>query len=162
MNDLDFDIPQQLRDFLRQHEIDVEFLAPGVPMPTVASAAAAIGVPEEQILKTLVFADDSGSQVVAIANGTRRVNRQLLARASGLTKPRAASPEAVLAATGYPAGGVAPLGLPQGTAVIVDVGVAALSFAYGGGGREDLLIRIRPADIVRLNDARVAQIVEDG
>jgi Cys-tRNA(Pro) deacylase len=153
------DAPTHLLAFLRQHQVDAEFVAPGVPMPTVVSAAAAIGVPEEQILKTLVFRDDDGQHVVAVANGTRRVDRQLLARASGLTRPRAASPDDVFALTGYAAGGVSPLGLPTGTTVIVDRDVADLPIAYGGGGQEHLLLRLRPDDIIRLNGAIVAEIV---
>jgi Cys-tRNA(Pro) deacylase len=149
-----------LRDFLDAHRVDVEFIAPGVPMPTVPAAAAAIGVTEPEILKTLLFADDSGKHVVVIANGTRRVSRGLLAGAAGMIKPRAANPDVVASVTGYPAGGVAPIGLPVDLPVIVDEGVATLAVAYGGGGREDLLIRVRPADIIRLNGALVARVVE--
>lgn len=152
--------PPHLIAFLRRHGVDVEFIAPGVPMPTVVSAAAALGVPEEQILKTLLFAAD-GHFVVAIANGIRRVDRSLLAEASGLIRPRAASPDAVAEITGYPAGGVAPLGLPDGLPVIVDVGVARIPTAYGGGGREDLLLRLATADVIRLNNALVRRIVEN-
>jgi Cys-tRNA(Pro) deacylase len=151
--------PPHLVAFLKRHGVDAEFVAPGVPMPTVLTAAAALGVPEEQILKTLLFA--SGSQyVVAIANGPARIDRSLLAEASGLAKPRPANPDAVDAVTGYPAGGVSPLGLPESLPVIVDVGVARLPVAYGGGGREDLLLRLATADVIRLNNALVRRIVE--
>jgi Cys-tRNA(Pro)/Cys-tRNA(Cys) deacylase len=152
--------PPHLIAFLRRHGVDAEFVAPGVPMPTVVSAAAALGVPEEQILKTLLFAADD-QFVVAIANGVRRIDRSLLAEASGLTRPRAASPDAVANITGYPAGGVAPLGLPERLPVIVDVGVARIPTAYGGGGREDLLLRLATADVIRLNNALVRRIVDD-
>lgn len=152
--------PPQLLAFLKRHGVEAEFVAPGVPMPTVSSAAAALAVPEEQILKTLLFA--SGSHfVVAIANGSSRIVRDLLAEASGLTKPRAASPESVAVVTGYPAGGVSPLGLPEHLPVIVDVGVARIPIAYGGGGREDLLLRLATADVIRLNNALVRRIVAD-
>ena len=67
--------PPHLRAFLKDHEIDAVFFAPGVPMPTVKLAAQAIGVPEDHILKTLVFVDETGEFVVAIANGTRRIDR---------------------------------------------------------------------------------------
>ena len=161
MSDPASDPPAHLIAFLQRHGIATDFVAPGVPMPTVLSAAAAIGVPADQILKTLLFADDRGEHIVAIANGTRRVSRGLLAAASGLVKPRAASPELVSEITGYVAGGVAPLGLPAGLSVIVDTHVAELENAYGGGGREHLLLRVRPADIIRLNRALVARIVDD-
>lgn len=152
--------PPHLLAFIRRHEVVAEFLAPGVPMPTVVAAAAAIDVPEDQILKTILFSGDDGDFVVAIASGTRRVSRTLLAAASGLSRPRASNPDLVFEVTGFPAGGVAPIGLPRGLPVIVDTGVAALPVAFGGGGTEDLLLRILPADVIRLNDAEIARIVD--
>lgn len=137
-------------------------MSPGVAMPTVAAAAEAIGVPEAQILKTLLFVGDNGDYVVAIASGARRVDRNLLAAASGIVKPRAAKPETVMEIIGYPAGGVAPLALPGTVPVVVDTAVVALPVAFGGGGREHLLLRIQPADVVRLNRALVAPIIQDG
>jgi Cys-tRNA(Pro) deacylase len=153
------DAPAQLLAAVSRHGIDAEFLRPGVPMPTVNAAAQAISVPEEQILKTLLFANKEGKCVVAIANGNGRVDRTLLAEASGLSGLRVASSESVLEVTGYPAGGVAPIGIAMAVPVVVDRNVLALPVAYGGGGRETLLLRIAPADIVRLNQAIVADIV---
>ena len=153
-------VPEQLLGFLREHNVNFAFLAPGVPMPTVLTAAAAIGVAEDQILKTLLFADEAGAYVVAIANGTRRVDRDRLAEAAAMRKPRPANPADVLAVTGYPAGGVAPLGLPASVPVIVDAATAALNIAYGGGGHEQLLLRVRVSDIIRCNNAIVAPIAE--
>ena len=152
--------PPHLLSFLTEHNIEADFVAPGVPMPTVVAAALAIGVPEDQILKTLLFVDKAGRYVVAIANGTGKVSRARLADASGLGSPRPASPESVLAVTGYPAGGVAPIGLPDDLQVIVDRGVAELPMVFAGGGRENLLLRLDPADIIRLNRATVARIVD--
>jgi Cys-tRNA(Pro) deacylase len=153
-------VPEQLATFLQRNPIHFKVLAPGVPMPTVPAAAAAIGVPENQILKTLLFVGKDGQYVVAIACGTRRVSRDILAEVSGVHRPRPAGPDAVASVTGYPAGGVAPIGLPEDVPVIVDTSVAALPVAYGGAGREDLLLRIDPRDVIRLNRAQVASIVE--
>jgi Cys-tRNA(Pro) deacylase len=150
--------PQHLRVFLEQQGIDASFVAPGVPMPTVPLAAQAIGVPEDQILKTLVFVDDAGKYVVAIANGTRRIDRNRLAEAAAVRKPRSADPADVMAVTGYPAGGVAPLGLPAAVPVIVDAATASLTSAYGGGGQEHLLLRVLISDVIRCNSAIVADI----
>lgn len=160
MTDIPNGVPAQLLRFLGAHDIEFDFLAPGVPMPTVPTAAAAIGVPEEQILKTLLFAGDDESYVVAIANGARRIDRKRLAAAASVRKPRPAHPADVLAVTGYPAGGVAPLALPASIPVIVDAATAALTIAYGGAGQEDLLLRVKVSDVIRCNSALVADITE--
>jgi Cys-tRNA(Pro) deacylase len=159
MTEIPEDAPAQLLAALTRHGIDAEFVRPGIPMPTVTAAAQAIGVPAEQILKTLLFANKEGQCVVAIANGNGRVDRTLLAEVSGLSGLRVASPESVLEVTGYPAGGVAPIGFATAVPVVVDRNVLALPVAYGGGGLETLLLRIDPADIVRLNQAFVADIL---
>lgn len=151
--------PLHLLQFLEQHALDYEIVAPGVPMPTVPAAAEAIGVGVEQILKTLLFDDRNGGFLVAIACGTGRVDRARLAAVAGCKKLRVADSAEVLRITGYPAGGVAPLALPQHLPVIVDSAVMELPIAWGGAGREELLLRVVPAEIVRLNNARVAEIV---
>jgi Cys-tRNA(Pro) deacylase len=153
-------VPPHLIDFLRRHPIDLQFVSPGVPTPTVSAAAEALGVTVDAILKTLVFADENGSFVIAIANGRKRVAMSKLAAVAGINQPRPATPDTVLSLTGYPAGGVAPLALPSGVPVVVEKAVAALEVAFAGGGRDDVLIRVRPADIIELNAARVARIVE--
>ena len=153
-------IPSHLIEFLRQHAVEIEFVIPGVPTPTVSAAAEALGVATTSILKTLLFTDDDGAYAIAKANGKNRVSTKRLAEAAGLDRPRPASPDVVLSLTGYSPGGVAPLGLPSHIPVIVDEAVLALDEAYAGGGRDDLLMRINPADIIKLNDAIVARIVE--
>jgi Cys-tRNA(Pro) deacylase len=152
--------PPHLREFLEERGIESSFVAPGSPMPTVPLAAQAIGVPEDQILKTLVFVGDAGEFVIAIANGTRRIDRNRLAHAAKMRTARAANPANVVAVTGYPAGGFSPMGLPAAVPVIVDAATAELRFAYGGGGQEHLLLRVRISDVIRCNNALVADITE--
>jgi len=130
-------------------------------MPTVPTAAAAIGVRPEQILKSLVFEDRRGVRVVAIARGTGRIDRRRLALATGLDRPVPADPAVVLDVTGYPAGGVPPIGHRFLLPVIMDVRVAELDVAYGGAGTEDALLRISPSTIRVVTNAVVADIVGD-
>ena len=151
--------PPRLLAFLREHRLDVDFLDPGVPMHTVRDAASAVGVDESLILKTLLFTDTDGHHVIAVASGNDRLDRGLLAAASGLGKLKMADPATVLRLTGYPAGGVAPFGFPAPLPVLVDARTAALDVGYGGGGVPELLMRVRIADVVRANAAAVAALV---
>ena len=160
MNQIPDGVPEHLLHFLKAHGLETDFMAPGVPMPSVPLAAQAIGVPEDQILKTLLFVGDGRQFVVVIANGTRRIDRGRLAHAAAIRRPRPADPADVIAVTGFPAGGVAPLGLPASIPVIVDAAITALSLAYGGGGDERLLLRVQISDVIRCNYALVADITE--
>lgn len=153
--------PQALVEFLRRAGIDHAFAAPGVPMPTVPLAAAAIGVADEAILKTIVFQSPDGACVAAIASGTGRIDRRKLASVAGFPSLKMASPDVVLRDTGFPAGGVSPVGHAVSIPVVIDERVMLLGEAWGGGGDERLLLRLRPADIARLTGATVADILRD-
>ena len=71
---------------------------------------------------------------------------------------RLADQATVLAVTGFPAGGVSPVAHATPIRVVIDRRAAALDVVYGGGGAEDVLLRIRPRDIMRLTSAEVADI----
>lgn len=147
--------------FIGRHALDAEIISTPSGVPTVETAAAALGVPVDQILKTLVFTGPNDELVLAIACGTGKVDRHKLADAVVLPKVRIASPETVLAATGYPAGGVAPVDLPATALVVVDERVVQQDEVYGGSGTDLHMLRIRSADIVRLNNACVAPILAE-
>ncbi|MGI8478038.1 MAG: aminoacyl-tRNA deacylase [Thermomicrobiales bacterium] len=143
---------------LRELNVAAEVIAPGVPMPTVASAATAAGVPERAIVKSLLFTDRNGGLVMAVANGTGRVDRHRLAQSVGSGPLAMAKAATVLRATGYVAGGVAPVLPAEPFPVVIDTKVMTETVVYCGGGSEDVLLRISPADIARLSGAIVADI----
>jgi Cys-tRNA(Pro) deacylase len=151
-------VGEHLIAFLTERNVEAELIEPGVPMPTVPLAAAAIGVEEEQIIKSLLFRDPNGDCVLAIASGTARIDRNLLGKVTGLTKLRLANPETVQTMTGFPAGGVSPVGHATPILVVIDRRAAELETVYGGGGTEDVLLRIRPSDIIRITNATIADI----
>jgi Cys-tRNA(Pro) deacylase len=138
--------------------IDAEIVLPDAATPTVQAAAAALGVDESQILKSLLFVDGDGRVFLAIASGTARVNRERLAEIVGAERVRLAPPQLVLEHTGYPAGGVAPVAHATPIPVVIDRGVLDLAVAFAGGGTEAALLRISPQEIVRLTGAVIADL----
>jgi Cys-tRNA(Pro) deacylase len=154
--------PLDLAEFIRASGLDAEMVSPGVLMPTVDAAAAALGVPAERIFKSILFAARDGRCAMAIACGKARVDAARLAALTGLEGLRLASPEVALRVTGYPAGGTPPVGHRERFPVVVDNRVAAQEWGWAGGGRKELMVRIRSADIVRLTAARVDDVVAAG
>ena len=151
--------PLDLPRVLKTLGLEAEIAAPGVPMPTVEAAAVAMRVAPERIFKSVLFQGADGTCVMAIACGLSRIDAKRLASLAGTGRLRLASPEVVLAITGYPAGGTPPVGHRARFPVFVDTRVAAQDWGWAGGGREELLLRIAPADIVRLTGATVADLV---
>ena len=83
-----------------------------------------------------------------------------LAAVTGRDRWRLATPDVVLAVTGYPAGGTPPIGHATALRVLMDAKAAALDVVYGGGGALDAMLRIRVADIRRLTAAEVHDLTE--
>lgn len=146
--------------FLRQHGCVAELVDPGVPMPTVAMAAAAIGVEPNRILKSVLFIDGSGAAVLAIASGQGKINRVRLAFHANTGPLKLADADIVRRVTGFAIGGVAPVGHAEPVPVVIDTRVMTLPDAFGGGGAENVLLRITPADIKRLTNGQVADIAD--
>lgn len=129
-------------------------------MPTVDAAAAAMGCAPDRIFKSILFQAKDGRCVMAVACGTWRVDGPKLAAVAGTRRLRLAPPEVVLAVTGYPAGGTPPVGHRERFPVVLDARAAAQDWGWAGGGREELLVRVTPADIVRLSGATIADVVK--
>jgi len=99
--------------------------------------------------------------VAAIVAGDDRLDRRKVAGAVGAGALRFAKADEVLAATGYPPGGVAPFGFAGAVTVVLDAGLASEPEreVVAGGGRPELLLRLAVRDLVRAAQAIVAPIV---
>jgi len=150
-----------LADFILEHDLQAEIIAPGAHMPTVDSAAAALGVAPEQIFKSILFQAKDGQCVMVVACGNGRVDLQRVQAITGFEGLKLAKPDVVFAKTGYPAGGTPPVGHREKFPVIVDRRVAAQEWGYAGGGQPEFLVKIKSADIIRLTEAAVHDIVMD-
>ena len=151
---------ERVQRFIDRHGLDADIVSTPGGVPTVELAAIALQVPVDQIIKTLIFADPEGQLVIAIACGTDRVDRSKLANLAGCKNLKLASADVVLDATGYPPGGVAPVDLPSGAIVIVDERVLTQPIVYGGSGTDLHMMRIRTADILRLNSTTTGDILQ--
>jgi len=162
VDEKDDDPIQRLAAFVRAAGIDAEIVFPDGPSATVAEAAATLAVPPSQIVKSLLFETRRGEHLLVVASGERRIDRRRLAENAGLAHLKLASAATVLHCTGFPVGGMPPVGHQQQFPVIVDAAVLEESIVFGGGGRIDAVLRILPADIVKLNQATVSNVTESG
>jgi Cys-tRNA(Pro)/Cys-tRNA(Cys) deacylase len=148
-----------LDEYLAGEGIDAELISLGRETTTAKMAAEALEVPIEVVIKSILFQAKNGALVLVVAQGTGRVDTKKLAQVTGIDGWRLAKPDIVLNATGYPAGGTPPVGLKQRIRVIVDAKAAALPEAYAGGGSHTVMLRIKPADIIRINDAEIHDVL---
>jgi prolyl-tRNA editing enzyme YbaK/EbsC (Cys-tRNA(Pro) deacylase) len=137
-------------------EVDVKTLEQ--PTRTVAEAAGAVGCDEGQIAKTLVFVAD-GDPVLVVASGAHRVDVDALLDIFDVAEVRQASPDEVRVATGYPVGGVSPLGC-DGLPVAFDEHLLQFDRIYVAGGDGNTLFEVEPRKLADSIHARVARVGE--
>lgn len=150
-----------LARYIEQNEIEAEILHLQSGTPTVAAAAAALGVQPEQIIKSVLFLAD-GRPVLVIANGLTRVHLKQLADALAMSRRRVkmADGQQVEAITGYPIGAVPPFGHPQRLYTLLDQGVLQEEVVFGGGGEINALMRVTVPELQRATGGRIVDIAD--
>jgi len=110
-----------------------------------------------QIVKSLVFRA-ANETLVVLCSGAARVDEAKLASASGATALRRATANEAKDATGYAIGGVPPFAHATPCRVFCDRGLLAFDEVWAASGLPDAVFSIRPADLVRLAGASLADI----
>jgi Cys-tRNA(Pro)/Cys-tRNA(Cys) deacylase len=135
------------------HEYDYDPNAERIGM----QAADALGVSPQRLLKTLM-AKAGGQPVCVVIASDREVSLKKLAAAAG-AKDAAMLPAAEAERiTGYHVGGISPLGQKKRAKVFIDAAAMAHPTIIFNGGRRGLQIEIAPADLVKLLDAKAAEL----
>jgi prolyl-tRNA editing enzyme YbaK/EbsC (Cys-tRNA(Pro) deacylase) len=151
-----------LAAFIKQYAVDAQILPMESETLTVASAADALGVQPEQIIKSVLFLADR-RPILVITNGTARIHRKHLADVLQLSRRQVkmASGEEVLAVTGYAIGAVPPFGHPNPLQTLLDQGVLEQEIVYGGGGEINALMRVPVSELQRVTAAETAALSEE-
>ena len=146
---------RKLKQFIELNGIEAEQLIFEGSVHTVEEAAAALRCSASDLIKSMVLIRQ-GKIFVAIVLGTDRVSPQKIGALVGFPAPRAATPREVLECTGYPVGGVPPFGYDA--TVFIDTKVLDKEVVFGGGGSPRALLRVQPADLLRLTRGTVVDV----
>ena len=151
--------PNTLRVIAAAREAGLEITTRRFPegTKTAADAAAAIGVSVGQIVKSLVFAVD-GEIVMAYVSGSNQLDEKKLAAAAGGAKCSRVDADAVHAATGYPIGGVPPLGLATQLRIFIDPDLLQYDEVWAAAGTWNDVFPISPSDLVSASHGVVVEL----
>ncbi|MGD0082160.1 MAG: YbaK/EbsC family protein [Acidimicrobiales bacterium] len=126
---------------------------------TSAEAAAAIGVAIGQIAKSLVFlADDE--PVLAVLSGVDRLDTERLRQHVGAARVVRADASRVRDVTGFPIGGVSPIGNPATLRVVLDKALAAYPVVWAAAGTPHAVFPTTFAELVAITGAETADVRE--
>lgn len=142
-----------IRYELREYEVDPEDLA-------AETVARKVGLPPEQVWKTLVARGDRSGVLLAVVPGDAELDLKALARATGDRKADTVPLREVQPLTGYVRGGVTALGGKKDYPVWVDETVELHDLISVSAGVRGTQILLAPADYLRATGGRVAAIAK--
>ncbi len=135
-----------IRYELREYQVDESDLsAPHV--------AAAVGLPPEQVFKTLVVRGDRTGVLLASIPGNTELDLKALAAASGNKRVELVALKEVLGLTGYVRGGVSPLGAKKAYPLYVDETAELWDAIAVSAGVRGVQMLLAPADLLRVTGA---------
>ncbi|MEX2375463.1 MAG: Cys-tRNA(Pro) deacylase [Dehalococcoidia bacterium] len=121
-------------------------------------AAEALGVPGEQVFKTLVADVDGKKLAVGLVPVTCSLDLKALAAAVGGRRAVMADAAAAQRATGYVLGGISPLGQKRRLPLVLDESATTFDRIYVSAGRRGLEIVLSPTDLLLLTGGAIAAI----
>lgn len=144
--------------FLRKHGVAYsEHFYDYIEHGGAERGADALGVPGNEVVKTLVMEDERGAPLLMLMHGDHRVSTKNLARQAGRKRVEPCRPEVAQRHSGYQVGGTSPFGTRKAMPVYMERSILELPRIYLNGGRRGFLVCVAPADVVR---ALAPQLVE--
>ena len=141
--------------FLRRHGVAFsEHAYAYVEHGGTAESARQLGVPEHQVVKTLVMQDERAQPLIVLMHGDRSVSLKNLARQIGCKKVEPCAPDVAQRHSGYQVGGTSPFGVRKAMPVHVEASVLELPLIYINGGRRGYLVGLDPGVVLRVLGAR--------
>jgi len=138
---------------LRSYEVDPEDL-------TALSVARKIGLPPEQVFKTLLSHTSTGEHLFAVIPGDAELDLKKLAQAAGAKKAELASLKEVEPLTGYIRGGVTVMGARKPFPAFADETIELFDVISVSAGQRGLQVILSPADYLRASQATLADLTK--
>ena len=141
--------------FLRRHGVAfTEHVYAYVEHGGTGESSRSLGVPENEVIKTLVMQDERGQPLVVLMHGDKQVSTKNLARQMGVKSVEPCAPEVAQRHSGYQVGGTSPFGLKKPMPVLVEASVLALPRICINGGRRGYLVGMAPQVLTELLGAK--------
>ena len=136
---------------LREYEVDPEDLA-------AESVARKIGLPTEQVFKTLVVRGDRNGVMLAVVPADSELNLKALAKISGDRRIEMAPLKDVQPLTGYIRGGVTALACKEDYPAYLDETAILFDIISVSAGVRGTQILLNPEDYIKITRAVTGEI----
>lgn len=122
------------------------------------TVARKIGLPPEQVFKTLVVRGDRSGVLLAVIPGSSELDLKRLAAVSGDKRVEMVPLKEIQPLTGYVRGGVSPLGTKKKYPVYIDILAQAWDVISVSAGHRGVQILVKPDDLIAASEAIVCDI----
>lgn len=139
---------------IREYEVDPEDLS-------AETVAAKVGLPAEQVFKTLIARGDRNGVCLAVIPGNCELDLKGLAKASGDRKVEVVGLKEVQPLTGYIRGGVTALGCKKDYPVYADETIELFEVISISAGARGVQLFMSPANYLRAVNASVNAIARE-
>jgi Cys-tRNA(Pro)/Cys-tRNA(Cys) deacylase len=136
---------------LAEYEVDESDLS-------AESVAKKVGLPPEQVFKTLVARGDKIGVLMACIPGNTELDLKAMAAVSGNKNVEMVHLEEIQPLTGYIRGGVSPIGTKKHYPIFLDESAMKFPFISVSAGMRGSQIFVSPADLVKALDMKVCKI----
>jgi Cys-tRNA(Pro)/Cys-tRNA(Cys) deacylase len=139
---------------IREYEVDPDDLA-------AESVARKVGLPAEQVFKTLVARGDKHGVCFAVVPGDQQLDLKALAQLSGDKKIDTVTLKEVQPLTGYIRGGVTALAAKKAYPVFADETMELFDVISVSAGMRGAQLILAPSDYLRAVNAKVGPIAKE-
>lgn len=132
---------QSVKDYFRENNLLLEVNETEKETGTVAEAAVAFGIEEDEIAKTMSFVLKSGECILILMKGTARVDNKKF-KENFKEKAVMVPFDRVEELTGHIPGGVCPFGLKKDLRIFLDKTLKEFDIVYPAGGTPHSAVKI--------------------
>jgi Cys-tRNA(Pro)/Cys-tRNA(Cys) deacylase len=143
-----------IRYELREYTVDPEEFSAII-------VAEKIGLPPEQVFKTLLCVTSDREHVFAVVPGNDELDFKKLAKAAGARKAEMVSLKEVEPLTGYVRGGVTVFGAKKDFPAYADETIELFDVISVSAGTRGTQIVLAPEDYLRASNAQIAGLTKD-
>jgi prolyl-tRNA editing enzyme YbaK/EbsC (Cys-tRNA(Pro) deacylase) len=149
----------EVHRYLTERQIPHEFYRLGRPLRNIDEVAALLDLLPSQVVTAELFEGKTAPVLALVPVGVCSSVANV-ARTSGETRIRPATPSRVTEHTGFLAGWLPPVGHESPSRAILDVALAEVDVLYAAGGDPGVMLVLRADDLIRATAATVAPLAE--
>lgn len=150
---------EKIQAILNEYGLDLQVREFKESTRTSAEAAEAVGCELGQIAKSIIFKGNSSQKpICVIASGVNRVDEKKIRAIMG-EKIKKADADYVLAHTGYPIGGVPPVG--HSIPTLIDPDLMNHDEIWAAAGTPHAVFKLTPQQLLDLTRGRVVDVKQD-